>query len=137
MLKQLQDRRGSDEGFTLIELLIAIVVVGVLSTVVILGIGGLKDGGEKSTCKVSVDAAKAASAVYYANTGGFPTTFTALTGANPKILELSAGITAPAVALPGAQTITNGTWTVTLAGGAAVANTFTATPAPDFTSCTA
>jgi type IV pilus assembly protein PilA len=130
MLKQMQERRGSDEGFTLIELLIAIVVVGVLSTVVILGIGGLKDGGEKSTCKVSVDAVKAASAVYFANTGGFPTTFTALTGATPPILELSTGIT------PAAATLTNGTWTVTIGGGGAAANTFTATPAA-YASCTA
>ena len=54
----IKERR--EEGFTLIELLIAIVVVGILTAVVIVGIGGLTDTGSKSACAASLDAAKAA-----------------------------------------------------------------------------
>ena len=61
----IKERR--DEGFTLIELLIAIVVVGILTAVVIVGIGGLTDTGKKSACQASRDAAKAAAAVHYNN----------------------------------------------------------------------
>ena len=44
----IKERR--EEGFTLIELLIAIVVVGILTAVVIVGIGGLTDNGNGSAC---------------------------------------------------------------------------------------
>ncbi len=123
MLKQMQDRRGSDEGFTLIELLIAIVVVGILSTVVVLGIGGLTNSGQTATCKASRDAAQAASTVYYANTGGYAATYDVLTagGAN-AILSVPAGATAAGTAM------SNGTWTVTLGGGGAAPTTFAACP---------
>ena len=69
----IKERR--EEGFTLIELLIAIVVVGILTAVVIVGIGGLNDTGSKSACTVSLDAAKAAAVVHKANTGSYPTGF--------------------------------------------------------------
>lgn len=113
MLKQMQERRGSDEGFTLIELLIAIVVIGVLSAVVIVGIGGLTNSGEKSACKTSADAAKAATAVFYANNNGaYPTTFPDMTGSTPKMLELASGVT------PTSALILTGTgWTLTMAAG--------------------
>lgn len=75
----IKERR--DEGFTLIELLIAIVVVGILTAVVIVGIGGLTDNGASSACKASRDAAKAATAVHKANTGSYPVGFG--TGATP------------------------------------------------------
>ena len=68
----IKDRR--EEGFTLIELLIAIVVVGVLTAVVIVGIGGLTDNGKASACAASRDAAKTASAVHKANTSAWPET---------------------------------------------------------------
>ena len=64
----IKERR--EEGFTLIELLIAIVVVGILTAVVIVGIGGLADNGKNSACAASKDAAKAAQAVHYNNTNG-------------------------------------------------------------------
>jgi prepilin-type N-terminal cleavage/methylation domain-containing protein len=67
-------------GFTLIEMLVAIVVVGVLTAVAIVGIGGLTDKGGNAACSASHDAAAAATLAYYANTGGnYPQTFTDLT----------------------------------------------------------
>ena len=66
MSKYTEERE--EQGFTLIELLIAIVVVGILTAVAIVGIAGLTDNGEDSACAATEDAAKAAQAVYYANT---------------------------------------------------------------------
>jgi len=84
-----------EEGFTLIELLIAIVVVGILTAVVIVGIGGLTNSGKKSTCQASLDAAKAAVAVHYANQtpNAYPATFGAMETATPPELELGATLT--------------------------------------------
>ena len=121
MLKQLQDRRGSDEGFTLIELLIAIVVVGVLSAVVIVGIGGLNDSGKTGACKASQDATKAATAVHYANSNGvYPLSVFAMVG---KELELNG-----AAVLALTPNLVSGTgWSFTVTPGAgAVAPVYTA-----------
>jgi type IV pilus assembly protein PilA len=84
---------GRDEkGFTLIELLIAIVIVGILTAVAIVGIAGLQDKGTKSACAATQDAVKAAQAVHFANTNGqYPTSFADLTGTTPPELELSGG----------------------------------------------
>jgi prepilin-type N-terminal cleavage/methylation domain-containing protein len=70
MFKSVQ-RARSQKGFTLIELLIAIVVVGILTAVVIVGISGLTNKGQNSACTASQDSIKAAEAVHYANTGSY------------------------------------------------------------------
>ena len=122
----IKDRR--EEGFTLIELLIAIVVVGILTAVVIVGIGGLANNGEKSACKASLDAARVGAAVHKANTGLFPDAFTTgATGYTATELDVT-GLNV------GATTITHGSpadWTLTgvfTAGGTA-APTFSCNPA--------
>jgi prepilin-type N-terminal cleavage/methylation domain-containing protein len=69
-IKELMNKymeKRNEKGFTLIELLIAIVVVGILAAVAIVGIGGLTTTGGKSACTQSADSAKAASAAFYAN----------------------------------------------------------------------
>jgi prepilin-type N-terminal cleavage/methylation domain-containing protein len=117
----IKERR--DEGFTLIELLIAIVVVGILTAVVIVGIGGLTDNGKRGACQASKDAAKAASAVYYNNNSGqYPNSFDQLTAGAKPALETADGVTATGTTMAG-----NG-WSVTMSGGGGTANTFSACP---------
>ena len=111
----IKERR--DEGFTLIELLIAIVVVGILTAVVIVGIGGLTNTGSKGACQASADAAKAASVVHHANTGNWPADFNVMAaGANPE-LEVADGVTpdqATLAAGTGTTALNGNGWTLTL-----------------------
>ena len=46
-----------DSGFTLVEIVIAIVLVGILSAVVVVGIGRLTEQGAAAGCAASADAA--------------------------------------------------------------------------------
>jgi prepilin-type N-terminal cleavage/methylation domain-containing protein len=99
-----------EQGFTLIELLIAIVVVGVLTAVAIVGVASLTDQGEKAACEASVDAAKAAQAVYYANNDGeWPYDLDALV--TDGALEESGGVNVDFLTLSGDN------WSVTATGG--------------------
>src|SRR5689334_24107085 len=119
----MQEQGNKEQGFTLIELLVAIVVVGILTAVAIVGIGGLTNKGNNAACSTSVDAARAAAAVHYANAGSYPSNFDVMTsGANPE-LQLAGGVSASGT------TMSNGTkWSVTLGGGGTGVNTFTACP---------
>jgi prepilin-type N-terminal cleavage/methylation domain-containing protein len=111
MIKYTKERK--EQGFTLIELLIAIVVVGILAAVAIVGIGGLTNTGGKSACKASADAAKAASAAWYANNGNkWPSTLSDLTGASPKVFEEPTGHVDADTATGGTMTV--GSWTMTM-----------------------
>jgi prepilin-type N-terminal cleavage/methylation domain-containing protein len=104
--------KREEQGFTLIELLIAIVVVGVLTAVAIVGIAGLTDEGNQSACDASKDAATAASAVHYANTGSYPADFEDMEAANE--LEVPGGNSPMA---NGDLTMAENDWTLTMAGG--------------------
>jgi prepilin-type N-terminal cleavage/methylation domain-containing protein len=117
--EHIQKRR--EGGFTLIELLIAIVVVGILGAVAIVGIGGLTDTAKGATCQSTMDASRAGVAAYYASQSpnAYPTTFVQMTApaapAQPTLV-LQGGVKNPTPA-----TLTdNGNpvkWTITLAGG--------------------
>ncbi|MFN8021531.1 MAG: prepilin-type N-terminal cleavage/methylation domain-containing protein [Acidimicrobiales bacterium] len=79
-------RRPFDRGFTLVEILVAIVLVGIASSVVVVGVSNLTSKGGGAACSASLDAAKAGSQVYLVNTGSYPTTMTQLTaGASPAL----------------------------------------------------
>ena len=115
-------------GFTLVELLIAIVVVGILTAVAVVSITGVIDKGETSACQASADAAKAASSVFYANTGStsFPADFHSLIA--PKVLyEIPDGVSPQAPAVGDVELVGKG-WTLEMTPG-------TATDPPVF-SCT-
>src|SRR5437016_6786459 len=84
--------KRNEKGFTLIELLIAIVVVGILAAVAIVGIGGLTTTGGNAACKASADAAVAASAAYYANNNNtWQTDLAGLAAATPKVYTTPTG----------------------------------------------
>ena len=120
------DGEREDKGFTLIEILIAIVLVGILSAVAVVGISNLVSKGGKSACTATQDAATAASAVYFASTGGYPINFSVMTATSPPALTLQTGVTmsaSPFTALTGSG------WTLTMSPIG------TATTAPGFTGC--
>ena len=99
-----------EKGFTLIELLIAIVVVGILTAVAIVGIASLTNNGRVAACNASRDAAAAAYAVQYANTSGATATDLA-TLVSGGYLRLTGGTTAVANVMTGTG------WTLTRTAG--------------------
>jgi type IV pilus assembly protein PilA len=115
----------NEKGFTLIELLIAIVVVGILTAVAIVGIAGLTDKGTKSACAATQDAVKSAQAVHFANSSAYPASFGAMNSTSPKELELSGGTTIT----NGGDTIQGKGWTmdVSAAGTATTPLAYTTT----------
>jgi prepilin-type N-terminal cleavage/methylation domain-containing protein len=129
MNEHVEDRK--EQGFTLIELLIAIVVVGILTAVAIVGIAGLTNNGKTAACSATQDAAKASQAVYYSNNNGtYPTSFDDVLGtadggtANPAMLELSGG-----ASRVDATHIKGSGWTLTAtSGGGTAPMTFSGCP---------
>jgi general secretion pathway protein G len=115
--------RRPDRGFTLVEILIAIVLVGILSAVVVVGVSNLTQKGNTSACSASLDASKAAAAVYLTSTGAYPTTFDQMLTLTPPALTLPSGTAHTATTVGGGAT----GWTLTMAPGA------TPRSAPTFT----
>jgi prepilin-type N-terminal cleavage/methylation domain-containing protein len=66
-------RFRGDEAFTLIELLVVIVIIGVLSTVVIFSVTGIKDRGQSAACKADQSTLKVAEEAAYAQDGVYAT----------------------------------------------------------------
>ncbi len=114
-------RTERDRGFTLVEVVIAIVLVGILSAVVVVGVGNLTSRGNTSACQASLDAARAATSVHYAsNSNTWPSTFESMTtGASPALtLPTGGSFNAAAITGPPAVAIGNrytmGGWTLTM-----------------------
>ena len=59
-------RYSKEEGLTLIELLVVILILGILATIVVLGIGAFQDTGEEEACIRTSRTVEAANAAYYA-----------------------------------------------------------------------
>ncbi|HEY7627297.1 MAG TPA: prepilin-type N-terminal cleavage/methylation domain-containing protein [Ilumatobacteraceae bacterium] len=132
-------KQRGDKGFTLIEILIAIVLVGILSAVAVVGISNLTSKGAKSACSASLDAAKAASVVYFTSNGAYPTTLTQMTTAQPNVpapFSLPSGVTinaaavgAPYPAAANMQAKSGTSWYLTMTAGAGgAAPTFVCQP---------
>ena len=58
--------KKKDEGFTLIELLIVIVILGILATVVVFAVSGIRDKGDTSACQTERRTLETAIEAYYA-----------------------------------------------------------------------
>ena len=123
------ESRGKAQGFTLVELLLAIVVVGVLTSVAIVGTGAVADKGSASSCGATADSARAASAIYFTNSNQstFPSDFFQLT-LPEKVLDIGSRVTpnptsTPALA-PGDKVLTGSGWTLTMSGGGATEPSF-------------
>ena len=87
-----------DRGFTLIELLIVIVILGIMATVVVLSVGGIRDQTDKSTCESEARSVATALESYYARVGTYPaagwdpsTGTYALTRATPVYFAVGGG----------------------------------------------
>ena len=127
-MKRYMEKRD-EKGFTLIELLIAIVVVGILTAVAIVGIAGLTNKGTKSACATTQDAISAAQAVHYANSNTYPADFGDMTTTVPPELVVSGGATATPAGADATLITGSGGWTlaVNAAGTATTPMTLTAT----------
>jgi prepilin-type N-terminal cleavage/methylation domain-containing protein len=104
---------GRDDGFTLVEIVIAIVLVGILSAVAVVGIGSLTSKGNTSACQASLDAAKAAVVVHLASNGSYPATLTAMTTGTSPAYTLPSGVTVA----PSGLSTTGANWTLTMTPG--------------------
>ena len=109
-----QEKKKREGGFTLIELLVAIVVVGILTAVAIVGIGGLTSTAHKASCKATMDAARAGVAAYYAaqTPNAYPDTFGSMQTQND--LTLQGGVSGTGTDLTNASPAT---WTISLGAG--------------------
>jgi prepilin-type N-terminal cleavage/methylation domain-containing protein len=114
-----------DDGFTLVEIVVAIVLVGILSAVVVVGVSNLTGEGAGAACTSSRDAAKAATLAYWATTRTQPATFDDLVGAGS--LELAEGVT---VHDSGVVLLADG-WSLRITASAGGAVFTCAAPVPD------
>jgi prepilin-type N-terminal cleavage/methylation domain-containing protein len=88
---------NEENGFTLVELLVAILVVGILTAVALVGIGGLTDTAKGATCQTTLDASRAAVVSFYSKQSphAYPTSFDAMTAGATPDLVLQGGIQHP------------------------------------------
>src|SRR5258705_548650 len=128
-MKNYMDDRN-EKGFTLIELLVAIVVVGILTAVAIVGIAGLTNKGTKSACAATQDAIQTAQSVHFANFNTYPATFGAMivpASGQPELV-LSGGAT-PTPAAATATTITgSGGWSLAVSAAGTTTTPMAITP---------
>lgn len=73
--RRIQARKGHrSSGFTLIELMIVIVILGILSTMVVLNIAGAPDEARVTKAKTDMQTIESALILYKVQNGFYPTT---------------------------------------------------------------
>ena len=96
------ETKKNDKGFTLIELLIVIVILGILATVVVFAVGGIRDSADENVCetkKAEIATAAEAYRATEANTDDATLTLGQLETAgllNTSVMELNTLTTAAA-----------------------------------------
>lgn len=68
------------KGFTLVELLIVVLILGALAAIAIPRIVGGATSAKINACNTNVDLINSQIELYYANTSGWPTLLTDVTG---------------------------------------------------------
>ncbi len=109
-----------ESGFTLVELLLAIVLVGILVAVAVVGINGVRSDASDASCQATLDAVRTAVAVHHANQNPhvYPTSFSDMTATGELVLPAS-------ISFDPAQPTTIGAngWTIALAAdGSGIVN---------------
>ena len=66
-------RRNRTHGFTLIEVLLVIVIIGLLAGVLVVTIGGTREGAEVDTTKLLIQKIENKVQEYYMHVGTYPT----------------------------------------------------------------
>jgi general secretion pathway protein G len=76
--QRVRPAEGGDQGFTLVELLIVIVVLGILSGIVVFGVGRFRQDATAAACKADVATVSVAADAFDATTGAYPADIDAL-----------------------------------------------------------
>lgn len=71
---RIRSRKRLQAGFTLIELMIVIVILGILSTMVVLNIAGAPDEARVTKAKTDIQTIESALILYKVQNGFYPTT---------------------------------------------------------------
>jgi prepilin-type N-terminal cleavage/methylation domain-containing protein len=116
-----EERQNGDRGFTLVEIVIAIVLVGVLSAVVVVGVGRLNTSGSTAACQASADAARAAVTTHFAQTGSSPASLSEMVASGSLVLPSGVAVD------PSGLKASAATWQLTMAIGTSA--TFTCSDA--------
>lgn len=83
---------NDDSGLTLIEVLVTLVIIGIISGVAYVGLGGARSNSIQNSCKTAYQAVQLAVSSYQSDNTALPTTFAQLetaSGGTPAYLSAS------------------------------------------------